>query len=287
MSGIRSLEQPVFERREDKVQSSVQSAPSAHRSRARRGVGPLAQPAIAPRADSDRAPHLAVLDEMLAVVDDLPPGSVEDIPRGPERPSVFVRAFEILVASVGIVLTAPIMLAIAIVIKRGTPGAVLFRQERVGVNGKPFKFTKFRTLYADARERFPELYEYSYGEDEVKTMQFKTADDPRITPQGRWLRKSSLDELPNLFHVLTGKMALVGPRPQIPELLPYYKGPMLERFSVRPGLTDSAHVSGRSHLSFYETTAMDVHYVRTRSFWNDLKILTLTALAVLRRDGAF
>lgn len=224
---------------------------------------------------------------MLAVVDHLPPGSVEAIPPGPARPPLGLRLFEIAVASTLIVFTLPLMILIAVIIKLDTPGPALFRQTRIGVNGKPFTFIKFRTLYADAKERFPELYRYEYNDDEVKTMVFKGADDPRITPQGRWLRRSSLDELPNLFLVLKGDLALVGPRPQIPELLPYYKGPMLERFSVRPGLTDSAHVSGRSNLSFYETTAMDVHYVRTRSFLQDLRILWLTAWAVFKADGAF
>jgi lipopolysaccharide/colanic/teichoic acid biosynthesis glycosyltransferase len=179
------------------------------------------------------------------------------------------------------------MVIIAITIKWGTPGPVLFRQSRDGLNGKPFTFVKFRTLYADARERFPELYEYKYDDEEIKSIQFKTADDPRITPQGRWLRKTSLDELPNLFLVLTGDLALVGPRPQILEMLSYYKGIMLERYSVRPGLTDLAHVSGRSNLSFYETTAMDVAYVRAQSWRLDLIILWKTFISVVHGDGAF
>jgi Sugar transferases involved in lipopolysaccharide synthesis len=117
-----------------------------------------------------------------------------------------------------------------------------------------------------SRDRFPELYAYKYDNNEIRSIHFKQADDPRITPQGRWLRKTSLDELPNLSLVLTGDLALVGPRLQIPEMLPYYKGIMLERYSVRPGLTDLAHVYGRSNLSFYQTTAMDVAYVRAQSW---------------------
>ena len=266
-------------------------APQVHQSSMRNGVCAnhlrVSDQSGATITADARGSHVRILEEMLDVVDQAHPGDLKDIPIGRRRPPIFVRLFEIFVASVAIIITAPIMLAIAIIIRRGTPGNILFHQERLGVNGERFTFVKFRTLYADAKERFPELYEYKYGDEEVKTMQFKTADDPRITPQGRWLRRTSLDELPNLFLVLKGDLALVGPRPQIPELLPYYKGPMLERFSVRPGLTDPAHVSGRSHLSFYETTAMDVEYVRTRSFWNDLKILAQTAFAVLKRDGAF
>ncbi len=118
-------------------------------------------------------------------------------------------------------------------------------------------------------------------------MQFKTAGDPRITRQGRWLLRTSLDELPNLFLVLTSELALVGPRPQIPEMLPYYKDIMLERFSVRRSLTDLAHLSARSSLSFYETTAMDVAYVRNKCWKLDLVIPWKTLGAFFQRDGAF
>src|SRR5207253_4853875 len=128
---------------------------------------------------------------------------------------------------------SPIMLLEAIVIRLGTPGPVLFFQSRVGAGCKPFPFVKFRTLFADARERFPELYAYQYSEEEIAKLKFKIYPDPRVTQQGRWLRQTSLDELPNFWNVLTGDMALVGPRPEIPEMLPYYRGWILEQFSVR------------------------------------------------------
>jgi lipopolysaccharide/colanic/teichoic acid biosynthesis glycosyltransferase len=231
--------------------------------------------------------HRDLLRQMLLLSPEVPPGRREDIPFLNRKVSSVSRIFEICVASIALVFALPVMVIIAITIKWGTPGPVLFRQSRDGLNGKPFTFVKFRTLYADARERFPELYEYKYDDEEIKSIQFKTADDPRITPQGRWLRKTSLDELPNLFLVLTGDLALVGPRPQILEMLSYYKGIMLERYSVRPGLTDLAHVSGRSNLSFYETTAMDVAYVRAQSWRLDLIILWKTFISVVHGDGAF
>ena len=235
--------------------------------------------------------HSDLHRRMLHMDAEVRPGRPEDIPVLNRSVSIAYwiayRTFEVCVASVALIFALPIMAIIAIAIKRGTPGPVLFRQTRHGLNGKPFTFVKFRTLYADARERFPELYVYKYDDEEIRTIQFKTANDPRITPQGRWLRKTSLDELPNLFLVLTGDLALVGPRPQIPEMLPYYKGFMLERYSVRPGLTDLAHVSGRSNLSFYETTAMDVAYVRAQSLSLDLKILWRTFVSVINADGAF
>jgi lipopolysaccharide/colanic/teichoic acid biosynthesis glycosyltransferase len=231
--------------------------------------------------------HREILASMLLMGPEVPVGHREDIPALNRDVRIWSRIFEICVACVALLIALPIMSIVAITIRRGTPGPILFRQTRHGLDGEPFKFVKFRTLFADARDRFPELYAYKYDDNEIRSIQFKQADDPRITPQGRWLRKTSLDELPNLFLVLTGDLALVGPRPQIPEMLPYYKGIMLERYSVRPGLTDLAHVSGRSNLSFYETTAMDVAYVRAQSWKLDLKIIWKTFTSLILGEGAF
>lgn len=198
-----------------------------------------------------------------------------------------LRLFEIVVASIALVITLPIMLITAIVIKLGTPGPALFRQERIGANLKPFRFVKFRTLYADARQRFPELYAYQYNDDELRALKFKVEDDPRVTPQGKWLRRSTLDELPNFWNVLTGELALVGPRPEIPEMLPYYQGEMLLKFAVRPGITGLAQISGRGRLGFHETVEYDVEYVRQRSFAMDLKIMLRTVYLIVLHDGAF
>jgi lipopolysaccharide/colanic/teichoic acid biosynthesis glycosyltransferase len=142
-------------------------------------------------------------------------------------------------------------------------------------------------MYVDARERFPQLYAYRYSPDELLALKFKNDNDPRVTPQGRWLRRLSVDELPNFWNVLTGEMALVGPRPEIPEMLPYYKGEMLEKFLVRPGVTGLAQISGRGRLGFYETVDLDVSYVRNRSFLLDLRIMARTVALIILRDGAF
>jgi lipopolysaccharide/colanic/teichoic acid biosynthesis glycosyltransferase len=198
-----------------------------------------------------------------------------------------VRLAEIVVALAALILTSPLMLIVALIIKRGTPGPVLFFQKRIGVNGKPFTFVKFRTLYADAKQRFPELYAYKYSKAQLNSLHFKVENDPRVTPQGKWLRKSTLDELPNFWNVLTGDMALVGPRPEIPEMLPYYEKDMLVKFAVRPGVTGLAQVSGRGRLSYFDTVAFDVNYVRNRSFINDTKIILKTMLKILAHDGAF
>ncbi len=179
------------------------------------------------------------------------------------------------------------MLCIGIAIRVDSPGPALFRQMRVGRRGRLFKFVKFRTMHADARERFPELYEYDYTPEEIETLVFKSRGDPRITRIGEWLRRTTLDELPNFWNVLTGDMALVGPRPEIPEMLPYYRQEHLKKFSVPPGITGLAQISGRGRLRFLETAELDAQYVDTRSLLMDSRILLRTASLILRRDGAF
>jgi lipopolysaccharide/colanic/teichoic acid biosynthesis glycosyltransferase len=214
--------------------------------------------------------------------------NASDVIVGPTaKDSLAQRACERVIAAAALVVTSPIMLALAIVVRRGTPGPVFFVQKRIGLNGKPFAFVKFRTLYADAHQRFPALYDYRYTEEELEHLKFKVTNDPRVTPQGRWMRSSTLDELPNFWNVLRGDMALVGPRPEIPEMLPYYHGDMLLKYAVRPGITGLAQISGRGRLGFYETVALDVRYVKTRSWLLDVKVLLLTAFKIITRDGAF
>ena len=205
---------------------------------------------------------------------------------GEEAP-LAVRIFEVAVAATALVIFAPLIAITALIIRRGTPGPLLFFQERLGQGGRPFRFVKFRTLYADARERFPELYAYRYTPEQIEALRFKVEDDPRVTPQGKWLRRTTLDELPNFWNVLTGDMALVGPRPEMPEMLPYYYGEMLRKFTVRPGVTGLAQISGRGRLSFRKTVELDVEYVRRHSFLFDLRIILRTLKLILTRDGAF
>jgi lipopolysaccharide/colanic/teichoic acid biosynthesis glycosyltransferase len=197
------------------------------------------------------------------------------------------RIFDCTAAAIALIFTSPVLLAIGILIRLDSPGPALFRQWRVGKDGKLFLFTKFRTLYVDAKERFPDLYAYQYSAEEIKRLQFKISDDPRVTRVGFWLRDSTLDELPNFWNVLTGDMALVGPRPEIPEMLPYYDQEAMVKFSVKPGITGLAQISGRGRLKFLETARCDIQYVRQRSFWFDLKILLTTIYKVIVRDGAF
>ncbi len=205
----------------------------------------------------------------------------------PDRVSFSQRIVECSLAVAVLLVTWPILLLVAILVRLDSPGPVLFRHPRVGRGGRLFYFTKFRTLYADAKQRFPDLYAYQYTPDEIERLCFKIPDDPRVTRVGRWLRQSTLDELPNFWHILTGDMSLVGPRPEIPEMLSYYADEDLIKFSVRPGITGLAQISGRGRLRFLETAKFDSEYVRKRCFLTDVRIMVRTIYLILRRDGAF
>ncbi len=142
-------------------------------------------------------------------------------------------------------------------------------------------------MWLDARERFPELYAYKYSEDEIKNLVFKKKEYPRIIPQLHWIRKTSLDELPNFFNVLKGDMTLVGPRPDIPEMIRYYTPEQMKKLSVKPGVTGYAQIHGRGNLGFQETLKEDLLYIEERSLWTDLKVILQTIWACFERDGAY
>jgi lipopolysaccharide/colanic/teichoic acid biosynthesis glycosyltransferase len=197
------------------------------------------------------------------------------------------RAIDIVVGGLGLVVALPVMLILAIIIRIDSPGPIIFRQYRLGEDAKPFRFYKFRTMCVDARERFPELYAYSYSDSDIRDMYFKVLDDPRLTRFGAHLRKTSLDELPNFINVLLGDMTLVGPRPELPEMLPYYTEQQLIKFSVKPGVTGLAQVTGRAVLRFQQTINSDVEYCLRRSLWFDLAILIQTTKTIVQRVGAF
>jgi lipopolysaccharide/colanic/teichoic acid biosynthesis glycosyltransferase len=197
------------------------------------------------------------------------------------------RVVEVTVAVMALAVAWPVMLAVALIVKLDTPGPALFRQTRVGLNGRLFRFYKFRTLYADSRQRFPELYTYKYTPEQIRSLRFKREVDPRITPAGQWLRKSTLDELPNFWNLLKGDIALVGPRPEIPEMVPHYLPAQLRKFSVKPGITGLAQTHGRGKLSFQDTIAYDLEYVRRRSVLLDMQLIFRTVRMLLKLDGAF
>lgn len=201
--------------------------------------------------------------------------------------AALVRLAEILIAAAGLILTCPIMAFVAIIIRMDSSGPALFRQIRVGRNGRLFFFYKFRTLWVDAPTMYPDMYTYRYTSEEIEQLHFKREDDPRVTPAGCWLRKSTLDELPNLWNLLKGDVAIVGPRPEIPEMLPYYRPEQMIKFSVKPGITGLAQTRGRGRLRFSQTNDYDVEYVKNRSLALDFGIVCRTIKLMITRDGAF
>jgi lipopolysaccharide/colanic/teichoic acid biosynthesis glycosyltransferase len=184
-------------------------------------------------------------------------------------------------AAIGLVVISPLLAMIAVVVRLDSPGPAFFRQSRVGRNGRMFTFWKFRGMVVDARQRFPELYDYNYSPAEIQDLRFHPAEDPRVTRVGQFLRRTSLDELPNLINVALGDMSLVGPRPEIPELLSYYGNAAAEILSVRPGITSLAKLIGRDNITFEETLALDRRYIRERSLALDFRLLFGTAVMVV------
>ncbi|MCA9705240.1 MAG: sugar transferase [Myxococcales bacterium] len=182
----------------------------------------------------------------------------------------------------GIILTSPVMLAAAIAIRVTDPGPVLFRQVRAGRNGRTFTMLKFRSMVMDAEKRKAELMHLNEMDGPV----FKITHDPRITAVGRFIRKTSIDELPQLFNILLGDMSLVGPRPPLPSEVEQYKGWQRRRLSVKPGLTGMWQVSGRNQIDFEEWMQMDLDYIDNWSLWLDIKIILKTVPAVVLRSGA-
>jgi exopolysaccharide biosynthesis polyprenyl glycosylphosphotransferase len=199
---------------------------------------------------------------------------------------VIKRVLDFSLSALLLVGIAPVLLLTAVLIKLTSPGPVFFVQRRVGLGKRIFNIFKFRTMIANAEEKQGEIEHLN----EVSGPVFKIKKDPRITPLGRFLRKTSIDELPQLFNVLSGDMSLVGPRP-----LPIRDYELFSeagedwhrcRFSVRPGITCLWQVKGRSSLPFHKWMELDLQYVRTWSLWLDLQILARTIPAVLRGSGA-
>jgi lipopolysaccharide/colanic/teichoic acid biosynthesis glycosyltransferase len=168
-------------------------------------------------------------------------------------------------------------------IKLDTPGPVFFKQDRVGRLGRVFKFYKFRSMYREAETRKSEIEKLNEQDGPV----FKIRSDPRVTSVGSFLRRSSLDEIPQILNVLKGDMSLVGPRPQMPSEVAQYEPWHRKRLEVKPGITCLWQISGRSHISFDEWMRLDVEYLKQRSIATDLSIILKTIPAVIARKGAY
>ncbi|GBE20928.1 MAG TPA: sugar transferase [Actinobacteria bacterium] len=193
------------------------------------------------------------------------------------------RLIDIAASVILIVLLSPVFVLAAIAVKLTSPGPILHIGDRVGKGGRVFRFAKFRSMYSDAETRLESLRHHNEASGPV----FKMRRDPRITPVGKFMRKYSIDEFPQLFHVLTGQLSLVGPRPPFPEETSQYNAWHRQRLLVKPGITCIWQVSGRSDLDFETWVAMDIEYIATWSPWLDFTILLKTIPAVLSGKGAY
>lgn len=204
------------------------------------------------------------------------------IPVRPVSYAVLKRVVDVVSALVGLVIGFPIFLLVGILVKATSPGPILFKQTRVGLGGRHFTCYKFRSMYIDAEARQQEFLHLNEASGPV----FKMRNDPRMTSVGRFIRKLSLDELPQLFNVLAGDMSVVGPRPPIPSEVSAYNARQRGRLAVKPGLTCIWQISGRSNIGFDQWVELDLQYIETMSFWGDLKIIAQTVPAVLSARGA-
>jgi exopolysaccharide biosynthesis polyprenyl glycosylphosphotransferase len=203
--------------------------------------------------------------------------------RWPVYESVFKRMLDLFLSSLGLVAILPFWPVIVLAVRLDSSGPAIFIQERVGQHGRRFSFYKFRSMYVDAEQRMAEVL----AGNEIDGPVFKIRNDPRVTRVGGFLRRTSLDELPQLINVLKGEMSLVGPRPPLPREVKEYRPRDIVRLSVKPGLTCLWQISGRSNVGFDKWMEYDREYVRNMSLWLDLKILLRTVGAVLSMRGAY
>lgn len=197
--------------------------------------------------------------------------------------SITKRLIDIVGSLCGIILLSPLFLIVAILIKLEDPkGKVFFAQERNGRYPKTFKMYKFRSMVHNAEDLLKDLMDRNEQTGPV----FKINDDPRITKVGKFIRKTSIDELPQLFNVLKGDMSLVGPRPPIPHEVDQYNSYQMQRLAVKPGLTCIWQVSGRNNIGFDEWVEMDIEYIKTRNLWLDIKLIFKTVGVLFGDDNA-
>jgi exopolysaccharide biosynthesis polyprenyl glycosylphosphotransferase len=201
--------------------------------------------------------------------------------RGPH--AVAKRIMDIVGALVGLPLSAPLMAVAAVLIKLDSPGPVLFAQQRVGDKGRVFTIYKLRTMVANAEELLDQLIDL----DALDEPMFKLKDDPRVTPLGRFLRRWSIDELPQLVNVLKGEMSLVGPRPEETRLVQRYNHWHKRRLMAKPGLTGPVQINGRGDLPLKERVQLEVDYIDNYSLWKDLVILVKTIPVILWGNGSY
>ncbi|TGY42440.1 sugar transferase [Clostridium sartagoforme] len=192
------------------------------------------------------------------------------------------RSLDIIGSLIGLVLLSPIFFIVSVLIKIESNGPILFMQKRVGLNGKEFNMYKFRSMVVNAEE----LKEKLKNKNEMSGPMFKIKDDPRITKVGKFIRKTSIDELPQLVNVLKGEMSLVGPRPSLPNEVREFEKWMLRRLDVKPGITCFWQVMGRNKIGFEDWMKLDIKYVNERGFWLDIKLIFKTFFVLFGDENA-
>lgn len=195
---------------------------------------------------------------------------------------VIKRIIDIVASFTGLILLSPLILIVSMLIKLESKGEVIFKQKRVGLNGKEFYMYKFRSMVINAEE----LKEQLESQNEMSGPMFKIKDDPRITKVGKFIRRTSIDELPQLINVIKGDMSLVGPRPSLPNEVKKFEQWMMERLEVKPGLTCIWQISGRNNIDFEDWMKLDIKYVRERSFKLDIKLILKTVLVLFGDKNA-
>lgn len=208
----------------------------------------------------------------------------EVAPTGDYGYKVLRRAMDCIGAGIGLLLLSPLFALTAVLIKLESKGPVLFSQTRIGKDGEEFRCWKFRSMFRDAEQRKQELLQLN---EMAGGVTFKMKHDPRVTRVGRFIRKASIDELPQLWNVFNGDMSLVGPRPAVPQEVAQYSAHERQRLAVKPGITCIWQVSGRSDIPFNEQVLMDIEYIRRRSLWLDISLLLRTIPAVLLARGSY
>jgi exopolysaccharide biosynthesis polyprenyl glycosylphosphotransferase len=192
------------------------------------------------------------------------------------------RIIDIVFSILGIVVLAPLMLIVMMLIKLESKGPVFFGQNRVGLNGKQFKMYKFRSMVVNAEDLLDKLHD----KNEMSGPMFKMKDDPRITKVGKFIRKTSIDELPQLFNVLIGEMSLVGPRPNLPKEVIQFSEGQKQKLIVKPGITCYWQVMGRNNIDFERWVELDIKYIKERSLWLDLKLILRTFTVLFGDENA-
>lgn len=192
------------------------------------------------------------------------------------------RLFDFILSNILLILLSPFFIIITILIKIDSRGPVFFLQDRVGKDGRIFKICKFRTMIESAEKKF----KLEINKDNIDDFIFQKENDPRVTRLGKFLRKISLDEIPQLINVAKGEMSFVGPRPEIPEIVRYYRDEYKKRLKVKPGLTGLAQIKGRGDITLGQVIEYDLEYLKRKSFFFDMKILLDTLIVVFTRKGA-